>query len=252
MRGLSRRQALCGAVSAGASYSLGTGCACAQTLLGCYPADPDDLLQHTQDGFAFARNSASIQPGSGDADLDRALQYALTTLRTVFAVTPGFGFIDDSRFGPDGNAGATAKRLMPEGVDGTIVFGRGMLSNLMKVADPGAAIVAVCAHEFGHILAYRLSLHDQLVPHGSQPLRGEQYADYMAGFFAGQRKLLTPTYPAIKFLETLGAMAGGHHGTKEQREEAVYEGYKDAHDNKLTMSQGAHRGFDWASKRPVA
>lgn len=237
---------------AGAGYYLGTGCACAQNIIGCFPADPQGVLRQTTGGFMFSGPSDTIiKPDSGDKDLDYALAIALQNLRALFDVKPSFGFFDD-QFYPEGNALATDRKLMSQTAGGTIIFGHKLLKELMKRSDPGAAVLAVCAHEFGHIVSYELKIFDQLVPDKSMPLRGEQYADYLAGFFAGTRKLIRRTFPAIDFLRTLGSMAGGHHGTKEQREQAVYKGFQNAYDDKMPISKGVFEGLEWAKTRPVA
>ncbi|MGN7293300.1 hypothetical protein [Rhizobium sp. SAFR-030] len=249
---MTRRKLAVGTGAFLGAYGLRVGCACAQQTIGCFAVDPTAVLKRTFKQFSFSGPALSIviKPDSGDSDLDRALVFALKSLRTTFSVSPSFGFFDDSAFGQP-NAIATPHKRDGESSDGNIIFGQNMLKDLMRYRDPGAAVLAVCAHEFGHIVSYKLNLMKELNPNETQPLRAEQYADYMAGFFAGQKKLQIPSYPAYDFLETLGNLAGGDHGTKEQRQEAVYEGYKDAHDQKMTMAEGVYRGSDWAKQRPA-
>lgn len=252
-RALSRRQVVVGSSAFVATHSLGTYCACAGQVIGCFAVNPSELFHKTFRRFSFSNDPKEIEisPDSGDPDLDQALTFALKTLRTSFNVSPSFGFFDDKLLVGDANSAASPETLGEEKGQGSVIFGQAMLKKLMTYKDPGAAVLAVCAHEFGHIVSFQLNLFDELVPDPSQPFRGEQYADYMAGFFAGQRKLLHSEYPAYDFLKTLGSLAGGHHGTEEQRQEAVYQGYTDAYDARLAMAVGVYRGAEWAKQRPV-
>lgn len=244
MNPFNRRRLLKSGAGLGA-YHLVCGCGWAQsTPAGCEVADPRSLADGNMSTFAFAADN--VVRKSGIAHLDDDLAFALKTIRTTFSVNPGFVFYNDGQI-----ANATvSKEAMVEGSKGTVLFGLKLLKDLLGKPDGDAAVVAVCAHEFAHILAYDLGLHDQLAPNLSRPLRGEQHADYLAGFFAGQRKLIHSDYPAIVFLQTLRSMAGGNHGTEDQRAEAVWMGFQAAHDQKLSFEDGIQKGFEWAMKRP--
>jgi len=227
------------------TFLCGCGVSHAQTFNGCFVSDPDadKLFEKSDGGVAFATGNEELRQTSGDKILDRALARALTTLSRSFSVLPGFAFYDDSS---NPNALATDKNLL-ENTDGTVLFGEKFLESYLSLpSDRDAAIVSICAHEFAHIVAYKTLLYGQLVPDISQPFRGEQHADYLAGFFAGQRKLLTPTYPAIIFLTTLKGLAGGKHGTKKQRERAVAEGFKAGFVQGADFNDGIQSGFEFA------
>ncbi|WP_172746645.1 hypothetical protein [Neorhizobium sp. T25_13] len=243
MNPFNRRRLLKGVAGSGA-YFLACGCSQAQpTAAGCEVADPRALADGNMSTFAFAADN--VVRKSGIEHLDDDLAFALTTIRTAFSIDPGFAFYND---GQVGNA-TVSKESIVDGSKGTVLFGLKLLKDLLAKPDGDAAVVAVCAHEFAHILAYDTGLHDQLVPNLSRPFRGEQHADYLAGFFAGQRKLIHSDYPAIVFLQTLRSMAGGNHGTAEQRAEAVWTGFQAAHDEKISFNEGIQKGFDWAMKR---
>jgi hypothetical protein len=191
----------------------------------------------------------SVETNSGNKPLDFALAQALAALAKTFSVLPGFAFYRDE----DGeNALATPEPLL-ERTDGTVLFGLAMLAHLLEEPDhPDAAIVSVCAHEFGHIVGYKTGLYDSLAPKDTSPFKAEQHADYLSGFFCGLRKLQKPDYPAVVFATSLGNLGGttrGTHGTKKERGEAVAEGFKAAYELKLSVSDGIQSGYDFAMTR---
>jgi len=246
MNTLTRRSALRGIAGCGALF---LGCDCwpaGKTSFGCEITNPKELADKNMSIFAFAGDN--VVRRSGIANLDDDLSFALKTIRKSFSVDPGFAYYDD---GAIANSGASKQSLF-EGSKGTVLFGLNLLKELISKPQGDAAVVAICAHEFGHIVGYDTNLYDQLVPDPTKPLRGEQHADYLAGFFAGQRKLLHNDYPAIVFLQTLRSLAGGGHGTEVQRAEAVWEGFQAAHDKKMSFDDGVEAGFEWAIKRPEA
>lgn len=243
MRFVSRRDTLRRAIGLGA-YCVCCGNAYAQQIDGCLIEDPHSFVNKNMSVFAFAKEN--VVRRSGVANLDADLSHALETIRASFSVSPGFAFYDD---GLISNSGASKVSLF-EGSKGTVLFGLNLLKDLLSRKQGDAAVVAVCAHEFAHIVAYDTDLYSQLVPDQTKPFRGEQHADYLAGFFAGQRKLIHSNYPAIVFLRTLRSLAGGGHGSEDQRAEAVWEGFQAAHDKKMVFEDGIQSGFEWAMKRP--
>lgn len=146
---------------------------------------------------------------------------------------PGFCYYDDS----DGmNAKATSDVLL-ERTDGTVMMGLQMLEALLSRPErPDASILAVCAHEYGHILSYKTGLIDQLRG-GGGVFRSEQFADYIAGYYAGTRKLVHPNYPAVVFATTQQSFGGGEHGSGAQRGEAVQAGFLAGYQRRLSIDQ---------------
>ncbi len=99
---------------------------------------------------------------------------------------PGFAYFDDSA---GMNAHATTRQLLSRS-DGTVLFGRRLLDTLLARREhPDVAVSAVCAHEFGHIAQYKIGIHKQLREGEETVKRLELHADFLAGYFAGCRKL---------------------------------------------------------------
>lgn len=219
---------------------------------GCSLQDDeaDDYFSRTSRAERYAVGNEEIEPRSGDPLLDRALVQSLAMMTRTFKVIPGFGFYDDF----DGmNAKATSRQLLGN-TDGTVLFGFRLLDNMLKLpVHPDAAIVAVCAHEFGHILSYKTKQIQELSPDRSQnsTYRGEQYADYMAGYFAGIRKQSRPDFPAVVFANTQRSFGGGSHGSGVQRGDAVLEGFKASYQRNLDISLAIDECFSFCMSRTL-
>ena len=179
----------------------------------------------------FATGTEAVIGSSGDRDFDFALAQTLARISDLFDVLPGFGFYDDY----DGKNAYATRAVRAARAHGTVLFGQRLLKELLgQPESPDAAVAAVCAHEFGHILQYRRNL-DRLVG-ADQPTvkRVELQADYFAGFFAGTRKLEKPDFPAAVFAVTQFNMGDTkveheqHHGTHEERGAAIVEGFNAA------------------------
>jgi hypothetical protein len=233
---------------------IGIGCPCqaqGRSPLGCYVPREEAPRYFSRAPMtqSFARGTEVLEPRSGDRDLDRALAQALATIGGAFGVLPGFSYFSGSE---DDNAFATPEPRLQR-TDGTVLFGLGMLRELLALPEQrDAAIVAVCAHEFGHIIAFKTGLQRRLVPDQSHVFRGEQFADFMAGFFSGLRRRANPAYPAVVFattLRSLGGTARGTHGTQEERGRAVAEGFKAAVQDRLDAVDGIGRAESYAMAR---
>ena len=192
----------------------------------------------------FETGGEHLEPRSGNKDLDRALAQALGKMSNLFGVLPGFCYYQD---GDQGNALATPDRLLDRS-DGTVMFGLSFLRDLLSRPNhPDAAIVAVCAHEYGHIVSYKYGQIEQLRTGGT--FRVEQFADYFAGFYAGNRKLERPDFPAVVFATTQRSFGGGDHGTGAQRGEAVQAGFLAAYQQRLTPAQARDAGLAFCMAR---
>ncbi|MFZ5746137.1 MAG: metalloprotease [Pseudomonadota bacterium] len=246
MREITRREVVLG----GALTVLHATCACgvahAQgSVAGCWiPQDQaSGYIARATDARVYANGSERMEPRSGNAALDRALAQALAKIARTFEVLPAFTYLDD---GNQPNAYATAEAMLDR-TDGTVMFGLGFLKMLLARPErPDASIVAVCAHEFGHILSYKNGMIRQLAPTRGAPFRGEQFADFMAGYFAGTRKLEHADYPAVVFATTQRYFGGGDHGSGEQRGAAVQAGFLAGYQRRMSIGDAQQTGFNYA------
>lgn len=195
---------------------------------------------------AFETGAEKLEPRSGNKDLDYALAQALGKLSKLFGVLPGFCYYDD---GDSANALATADRLLDRS-DGTVMMGLSFLRQLLAAPQhPDAAVVAVCAHEFGHIVSYKYGQIDQL--HAAGTFQVEQFADYFAGYYAGNRKLEHSNFPAVVFATTQRSFGGGDHGSGTQRGEAVQAGFLAAYQQRLSPPQARDAALQFCLARSL-
>jgi hypothetical protein len=198
----------------------------------------------------FRPDSEPLILQSGNRDLDFALAQTLSRLADTFQVLPGFVFYHDEA-AP--NARATPlKRL--GGTDGTIFFGLAYMKRMLALPEsPDAAVAKVCAHEFGHIAQYKYGVKDAIVAGQPTSKRLELHADYLAGYFAGVRKLERPDYPAAVF--AVAAHAHGdfnfagkkHHGTPDERAAAVVRGFEVAYRERRSFQEAMRTGVKYVS-----
>lgn len=195
----------------------------------------------------FGEGADALQRRSNIPGLDYALAQSLGMIAKTFRVHPAFAFYRDGR-GQE-NARATPERLL-QNADGTVLFGLDLLQELLGRPNHGdASVVAVCAHEFGHIVSYKNGDIERLAPDPGQPFRAEQYADFMSGYFAGRRKLERHDFPAVVFATTCRSFGGGNHGTGEQRGEAVQGGFLAAYRDHLDTENGVAAALRFAMSR---
>jgi predicted metalloprotease len=166
-------------------------------------------------------------------------------------VLPGFAYYDDH----DGeNAYATTARRLSRS-DGSVLFGKRCFLTLMSEPEhPEVGVAAVCAHEFGHILQFKLNLFARLDSGQRTVKRSELHADYLAGFFAGRRKLEKPDFPAAVFATTKFASGDydvhdpQHHGTPQERAAAVVRGFEVGHRERRNLSDAVQIGINYVSR----
>jgi len=218
---------------------------------GCYvprEAAPA-FFQRAGTARLYETGAENMETNSGDRQLDQALAQTLAKLCRTWNVLPGFSYFREP--GRE-NAYATPEPLLDRS-DGTVLFGLQLLNRLLQLPEHrDAAIVAVCAHEFGHIVQFKRRLRDRLAPDLKQPFRAEQHADYLAGFYAGLRKLDRPDFPAVVFASTqrsFGTLQRSSHGTGDERGEAVLEGFKAAYERRLSADDAVMEGFNFAMSR---
>jgi hypothetical protein len=244
-----RRQLIAGGV---ATFCCGAHTASAgSTTLGCSisEGDLDRAMLSSRGSANFDIDTDRYTNGSGDRDFDRALAHTLAQLSDMFNVLPGFAFFDDS---DSLNAAAsTSQRLGRR--DGSVVFGKKLLTFLMKYpSTPEAGVAAVCAHEFGHIAQYKLGLDRKLMMSNGRVKRLELHADFMSGYFAGRRKLEISGFPAAVFAATQDRFGDtafndpDHHGTSQERGAAVVAGFDCAFRDRKDFATAIGIGVQYA------
>ena len=162
----------------------------------------------------------------------------------LFSEKPGFGFIDDSD-GP--NAYATTGTLVP-GTWGTVCFGQTLFRDLLdRYQDQGLAVMAVAAHEFGHIAQFRSGVDKRLDRYQPTVRRVELHADLLSGYFLGVRKRQQPSISVWAAGHTLYRIGDyefhnpNHHGTPDERVAAAEAGFRLGHDGRAEFGQA----FSW-------
>jgi len=175
---------------------------------------------------------------SGNRDFDFATAQSLSRMSEVFKVLPSFRYF---KFGNSDNAFATPIKI-DQGRDGSILFGRDLLFKLMaKEEGPETAFAAVLAHEYGHILQFKLGINNILQQQAKNVRASELHADFLSGYFAGIRKLEMPDFKAAIFavnqysVGDYEASSNEHHGTPEERARSVVMGFKTAYNEKLPL-----------------
>ena len=186
---------------------------------------------------------------SGDRETDHRLGRALLRLANVFEVRPGCFFFDDWD-----NPNAYAKSVaMVTGTEGTVVIGQRLFRETMAENPDGIAILAICAHEFGHVAQFR-GMAASLQAASSTKKLVELHADFLAGFYLGLRQA---DYPSLR-LWSAGALIHklgdneytnpNHHGTAEERTAAIEEGYRLGRGKAPSFAQAMRLGGEFVRK----
>jgi len=185
---------------------------------------------------------------SGDRDLDYAMAQTLSMLTDTWNVLPAFAYYDD---GNAPNAFASPARWLSR-ADGTVIFGRGLLAKLLKAPEnPDVGVAAVVAHEYGHIAQFKHNLKRALLAGQDTVKRLELHADFLAGYFAGRRKLERPDFPAAVFATTQYSAGDyrterfSHHGTPEERAGAIVKGFEIAFRDRRSPGEALQIGVKY-------
>jgi hypothetical protein len=127
---------------------------------------------------------------TGDPAVDRELDRALGVVADLFGVNPAFGFYDPAQYQGTGeaesrrmNAWATQENTDLAGIRGTVAFGWDLFrSEFFDHDQTGMTIVAIVAHEFGHILQGNRGYLDRL--RSGYPRKSEVNADFSGRLFS--------------------------------------------------------------------
>jgi hypothetical protein len=245
---ITRRGAL-GALTGAFSFCT-CGAAHASSEDGCWldGKEADNALRMATHHYSLANDVPDIIHASGNRLLDEALTQALFRMSRDFDVLPGFGYVRDS------NTAHATRRTLLERADGTVLFGLPFLNRLLaRTENPDACVVAVCAHEYAHILQYKLKIDQQLDPSGKSKRLMELHADYLSGWFAGLRKRNNPNYPAAVFASLArdsGSQIGSGqatHGAPDERGDAVEKGFLASARDKLALHQAVEAGVRYVA-----
>lgn len=216
------------------------GCLLSADAAGPLLGAPNTLHAGVEDG--------KVMPRFGNRELDYALAQTLGMLVDTFKVFPKFAFLGNFEIL---NAYATPGSFFSQ-TDGTVLFGMGLLNALFSWDNhPEIAVATICAHEFGHIVQFKNGLINRLQGSASTMQPVELHADFLAGYFAGIRKLARPSFPALVFATTqfrFGDYDFGspeHHGTPDQRAAAIVRGFQAAYREGLAFSDAIKIGIGY-------
>jgi len=212
----SRRQFLTGALGLATASQLGAGLS---------PAHAQADLPRYCALMGYNIGTAQMMSSSGDARLDRALIAELRRIVDIIPVGPGFKYIrDDSP-----NAFATTATHVP-GTQGTVLLGVNLIRTEMGSSEyGGVAVAGIAAHECAHIFQFFSPYVKRLG--GSTAKYVELHADLLAGYYMGRRRQFSSDRIAV-FARSIFNKGDynyndrNHHGTPEQRFEAMKRGYE--------------------------
>ena len=148
-------------------------------------ATPRDTRRSSHSWITYNRLTQIFET-SGDPALDRAFGMMLVNLSRLFRVNPRFYFYDDGR---ELNAFATNEVFDPTYEHGTVFMGKNFMNHMLTASPYGdILLMAVCAHEFGHIVQFYTSdLHPRLMRMHQTVKYVELHADFLAGYYVGRR-----------------------------------------------------------------
>ena len=202
-----------------------------------------------------------LDPSSGDRQFDRALAESLFFMSELFGVTPTFAFIKNAT---TPNAYATSKPfrtardnpVLPGRADGTVLLADSIIGWMKSkgIDDPVAATLAICAHEFGHIAQFKYRHQNEKVSsilRAGEPgvKRLELHADFLSGYYIGVARHRNPQTPSASV--AFAAYVTGdnrvtsftHHGTPEERGQAVVAGYHQGYEQRSTFNDALVEGL---------
>jgi len=212
----------------------------------CITADEFNVFVGQQDPKASYLSDDSPIEKSGNPAFDFALAHGLARISKLFSVVPGFAYYDDS----DSKNAFASPEVRMDKADGTVLFGQNLLKDQLAVDDGDVYVLAICAHEFGHVVQFKKDLIAKLNKGQSDVKRSELHADFLAGYFAAHRKHEDSDFPAVKFAvvaHQLGDFQRSqqHHGTPNERAAAISEGFKTFKEDGLAFDEAVDMGVQY-------
>lgn len=257
MSGVPRRRILQTALAlvclkplAGTAQGAGTssGCCILPDELGLF--QPPTAGNRRRQRLSAEELIRTIDQNSGQPSaFNRDLGPVLVSMSETFGERPGFGYYDD---GDDLNAIATSATAV-NGTGGTVAFGRNLLDEQLRIDPVGISVVAICAHEFAHILQFRTHLSNRLLDRYPGYCR-ELHADYLAGFYLYWfRKQHDSDLQGVgRAWEEMGPSrftSDLTHGTSEMRLDSIQQGHRDADDfGPNGIMAAAEEGFNYVAR----
>jgi hypothetical protein len=195
---------------------------------------------------------------TGDPRIDHDLDRAMATVADLMGVKPAFGFYNPSGlFDPNNadtwsmNAWATQEDSNISGTHGTVCFSNDLFRNeFYEIDRTGTTIVAIVAHEFGHIVQGNRGYLDRI--HRGYPRGSEINADFLSGYFLGTRKSRNSSLSFEKAGEMFirfGQMADGNptrtHGDSKERLAAAETGFRAAYVRKKSFDEAVAEGLEY-------
>jgi predicted metalloprotease len=171
----------------------------------------------------------------------------LQPLSELFNVKPKFSYYSEADDGGKPNALAST-----DGSRGTVLFGTTLLNRLLQYPNGDYAAMAVCGHEYGHIVQY----HGQVQPKITEQLPCyciELHADFLAGYFIGtifKTKLGAADIQQIGRAWSAWETQSCTHGSSVQRTQAIEAGYSFAADGSgRTVASAVDEGITYLKRR---
>lgn len=215
---------------------------------GVPPADIDKIEKLIIPEESLSREARGFRAAvatDGTAEL-KARARAITRLCSSFSVSPDFDFFNDGD-----NENAMALRPMEKYPKGKVLFGRSLYSRLMGQDPAGASVLAVLAHEFGHIALYA-SGQEQAVQAGRPTAkRVELHADFLAGYYLGLRKRENPQASLLKAGRLIWNLGDtdfddeDHHGKPAERNRAAETGFRLGFEENATFTRAFVAATDY-------
>lgn len=249
---VSRRSALLGlaGMAAGANVVVVERLRAQTASRGCL-IDENSLRQKSESGANIDIVNEHIVATTGNTNLDLALGRALVRIAELFGETPGFGFYHGYH---SSNAYASSHTRI-DGTWGTVLFGRNLFEDLLRrYDDDGLSILAVAAHEFGHISQFKRNAGSQLLRHQRTVKPIELHADYLAGYYLGVRKRVSrwiSVRDAGEHIYRIGDYEFNdpdHHGTPDERIAAAETGFRESYENGADFRQAFSLGMRYVIK----
>jgi hypothetical protein len=192
---------------------------------------------------------------SGLSGFDAALSGAvLKPLTEVFGVRPSFAYYDETQEGgkPNAIASPDTARLNR---DGSVLFGLKLLNALLDAPGGDYAAMAVCAHEFGHIVQFQRRVQSRIA--AQLPCMCiELHADFLAGYFIGtamRGRLGSADIQQIGRAWSAWETQSCSHGSNIERVAAIEAGYFNAQSSsRAEISSAVESGITYLARyRPT-